>query len=656
MNGITIPIKNNDKFSDIYICPESEAPKLLQGERSRLFQIAGDETPEEDACFLHNVVMFKFENKKSFLTLEENSYYKDVFFSESENTPGLYVAYDSDDYIDTYFYRRFADGWREILENNPDIKTFQKLVHDKKDQKLKLCNWRFYQKEFKQYNLTQEYPASENHPLVKYVNELYKQNDMKFQKKCRYSYKVCSREEYLKDLFSNYLRNGHYKEVEQILSKNYFSKEVEEIIEQSVNARRNKYRMYKDDSYLYRHTNLQGKLKEMSFYERTEGEIGFATTAIVKTVAINQFKKFKELISKLVRETPHHRIINIVDAKNPQFVPLEISRVAIAEDKWTWAVTKEFTISWEGKEKTLKPGDQISISSREFGDWVITEIDEDYYNKEELKHGKLVWDPAGYHQLPVLSLEGHDWDFNKNSKATKDLFMEEIAKVITDEPLLNKEEMKTVLEQRMNKLLVFGYNPFLKDRFDALIQNSVNTWWDEGYRDELLEAAKHRLEKDVVFSEYFEKYLTQVNIESAAIHTNEFERICDELKEKFYIDRLKNEFKDIVPEAKDIEIYIENEKSIDTEYDFSKVVDAYIKETKNYQAAEMVSVWDKEMIKDYSDFLINKIKNDDRNVDKYYDKMLEIEKKHDLPAEFKQELEKVKDVYEDNIEDKDRKR
>lgn len=54
--------------------------------------------------------------------------------------------------------------------------------------------------------------------------------------------------------------------------------------------------------------------------------------------------------------------------------------------------------------------------------------------------------------------------------------------------------------------------------------------------------------------------------------------------------------------------------------------------------------------------MVEKIENDDRNVDKYYDKMLEIKKKHDLPAEFKQELEKVKDVYEDNIEDKDRKR
>ena len=59
------------------------------------------------------------------------------------------------------------------------------------------------------------------------------------------------------------------------------------------------------------------------------------------------------------------------------------------------------------------------------------------------------------------------------------------------------------------------------------------------------------------------------------------------------------------------------------------------------------------MIKDYSDFLINKIENDDRNADKYYDKMLEIEKKHDLPIEFKKELEKVKEVYEDKTGDKD---
>ena len=41
-------------------------------------------------------------------------------------------------------------------------------------------------------------------------------------------------------------------------------------------------------------------------------------------------------------------------------------------------------------------------------------------------------------------------------------------------------------------------------------------------------------------------------------------------------------------------------------------------------------------------FTINKIENNDRNADKYYDKMLEIEKKHDLPAEFKKELDLYK--------------
>lgn len=325
------------------------------------------------------------------------------------------------------------------------------------------------------------------------------------------------------------------------------------------------------------------------------------------------------------------------------------------EDEWDWAVTKEFKISWEGKEKTLKPGDRIHISERD-DEWFIKEIEECYYNREKLKQGKLVWDPQGYNLFPVWSMEFHDRDEKKYREIIKNSLLKETAKVITGEPFLNKEEMKSELECQLNKTLRFGRNPFFEDVFNSLIQNSVNTWWDGGYRDELLEATKHRLEKDVVFSEYFEKYLTQVNIESAAIHTNEFERICDELKEKFYIDRLKDEFKDIVPETKDVEIYIENEKSIDTEYDFNKVVDAYIKETKNYQAAEMVSVWDKEMIKDYSDFLINKIENYDRNVDKYYDKMLEIEKKHDLPAEFKQELEKVKDVYEDNIENKNHER
>lgn len=237
----------------------------------------------------------------------------------------------------------------------------------------------------------------------------------------------------------------------------------------------------------------------------------------------------------------------------------------------------------------------------------------------------------------------------------KNLILSEVVKMISGEPLLEKEEMKIILEKQVDGVLFDYYIPHTNNNSSK--QSLIDVWWNaKGGRNELLEATKHRLEKDAVLGEYFEKYLDQVRTESIFILANDFERICDELKEKYYIDRLKEEFKDIVPETKEIEMYIENEKSIDTEYDFSRVVDNYIKESKYYQAAEMVSIWDKEMVKDYSNFLIDKIENNDRNAEKYYDKMLEIEKKHNLPTEFKRELEKVKDVYENKIEEKGQER
>lgn len=237
----------------------------------------------------------------------------------------------------------------------------------------------------------------------------------------------------------------------------------------------------------------------------------------------------------------------------------------------------------------------------------------------------------------------------------KNLILSEVVKMISGEPLLEKEEMKIILEKQVDGVLFDYYIPHTNNNSSK--QSLIDVWWNaKGGRNELLEATKHRLEKDAVLGEYFEKYLDQVRTESIFILANDFERICDELKEKYYIDRLKEEFKDIVPETKEIEMYIENEKLIDTEYDFSRVIDNYIKESKYYQAAEMVSIWDKEMVKDYSNFLIDKIENNDRNAEKYYDKMLEIEKKHNLPTEFKRELEKVKDVYENKIEEKGQER
>lgn len=237
----------------------------------------------------------------------------------------------------------------------------------------------------------------------------------------------------------------------------------------------------------------------------------------------------------------------------------------------------------------------------------------------------------------------------------KNLILSEVVKMISGEPLLEKEEMKIILEKQVDGVLFDYYIPHTNNNSSK--QSLIDVWWNaKGGRNELLEATKHRLEKDAVLGEYFEKYLDQVRTESIFIIANDFERICDELKEKYYIDRLKEEFKDIVPETKEIEMYIENERSIDTEYDFSRAVDNYIKESKYYQAAEMVSIWDKEMVKDYSNFLIDKIENNDRNAEKYYDKMLEIEKKHNLPTKFKRELEKVKDVYENKIEEKGQER
>lgn len=650
----TIPIKGNDKISEVNVYSDDEAFKIFQEEEGRAYRIVNGETPEKGIEFIHNIVMFDFEgDKKCILSLKEDSYAVDSIFVKYEDDDNYY-AFNRYDYIDTYLARRIRDSWYDSMENDPDALASVKLIHSKKDEKLKLCDSVFCQKELDKHNLIQEYPVSDNHPLVKYVNEICKQNDLKFQEKVFYAYLACDREEYLESFFNNYFDNGHYKEVEQILNKNYFSKDVEKIIDQTIDERGGKIRMYRDDCYVYKHTNLQGKLQVVDHYEKMEKiELD---GKFVNMTANSLFNKFRNLMSEFSRkDIPNQRIVKGVNPEKPELWYFNIRAFALPEDEWDWAVTKEFKISWEGKEKTLKPGDRIHISERD-DEWFIKEIEECYYNREKLKQGKLVWDPQGYNLFPVWSMEFHDRNERKYREIIKNSLLKETAKVITGELFLNKEEMKSELECQLNKTLRFGRNPFFEDVFNSLIQNSVNTWWDEGYRDELLEAAKHRLEKDAVFSEYFEKYLTQVNIESAAIHANEFEKICDELKEKFYIDRLKDEFKDIVPETKDIEIYIENEKLIDTEYDFNKVVDTYIKETKNYQAAEMVSVWDKEMIKDYSDFLINKIENNDRNADKYYDKMLEIEKKHDLPIEFKKELEKVKDVYEDKTGDKEQER
>lgn len=50
------------------------------------------------------------------------------------------------------------------------------------------------------------------------------------------------------------------------------------------------------------------------------------------------------------------------------------------------------------------------------------------------------------------------------------------------------------------------------------------------------------------------------------------------------------EFKDIVPGSKDIVEFVEQEKLMEPDFDFSKTVDLYIKATKYYQATELVSI------------------------------------------------------------------
>lgn len=89
----------------------------------------------------------------------------------------------------------------------------------------------------------------------------------------------------------------------------------------------------------------------------------------------------------------------------------------------------------------------------------------------------------------------------------------------------------------------------------------------------------------------------------------------------------------IVPEiSKLLKGFANKEKLNDLNYDFAKPISLYIKWTKNYQAAELVSKWDEQMVNDYVNFVINKVKNKDPKSMEYYKQMESLENNHKLPT------------------------
>lgn len=236
----------------------------------------------------------------------------------------------------------------------------------------------------------------------------------------------------------------------------------------------------------------------------------------------------------------------------------------------------------------------------------------------------------------------------------KNLVLPELSKFSNGEKLLSKEEMLVLANKEKD---AYSEALELNDNFLEELYNfdeGVNSWWSSGVRDNLLEITKYKLEKDAVLSKHFEDYLEYLYLNNdyriSFFNNDWFNDTCEKFKELHYAERLVEEFKDIVPDSKDITELIEREELMDPYFDFSKTVDLYIKVTKYYQVAELVSVWDKQMVNDYADFVIEKINNKDPKFEKYYEQMHEIEKKNAIPNRYKEMLSKVDEVYDNQKE------
>lgn len=255
-----------------------------------------------------------------------------------------------------------------------------------------------------------------------------------------------------------------------------------------------------------------------------------------------------------------------------------------------------------------------------------------------------------------------EWD-NSENKATslemalegeknimKNIVLPELSKFSNGERLFSEYEMKLLADKETLTLSeVLDLNSeFLKKLYN--LNEGISNWWKNGIRNDLLEMTKYKLEKDAVLSKHFEDYVEYLYLNNdyriSFFDNNWFNETCEKFKELHYAERLVEEFKDIVPDSKDITELVEREELMDPDFDFSKTVDLYIKATKYYQAAELVSTWDKQMVNDYADFVIEKINNKDPKIEKYYEQMHEIEKKNAIPNRYKEILNKVDEVYD----------
>ena len=232
----------------------------------------------------------------------------------------------------------------------------------------------------------------------------------------------------------------------------------------------------------------------------------------------------------------------------------------------------------------------------------------------------------------------------------KNLVLPELSKFSNGERLFSEYEMELLADKEtLTFSEVLGLNSeFLKELYN--LNEGINSWWKNGARNDLLEMTKYKLEKDTVLSKHFEDYIEYLYLnneyEVSFRNNNWFNETCEKFKELHYAERLVEEFKDIVPDSKDIAEFVEQGKLMEPDFDFSKTVDLYIKATKYYQAAELVSTWDKQMVNDYADFVIEKINSKDPKFEKYYEQMHEIEKKNAIPDRYKEILSKVDEEYD----------
>ena len=243
-----------------------------------------------------------------------------------------------------------------------------------------------------------------------------------------------------------------------------------------------------------------------------------------------------------------------------------------------------------------------------------------------------------------------DLELEGKKNIMKSLITSELSKFSDGERLLSEHEMCALAAKdtlAFSHAFELNYKD-LEEFYD--FDREINIWWKKGIRDDLLEIAKYKLEKDAVLSKHFEDYLEYLYLNNdyriSFFDNNWFNETCEKFKELHYAERLVEEFKDIVPDSKDVAESVEQEKLMDPDFDFSKTVDLYIKATKYYQAAELVSTWDKQMVNDYADFVIEKINNKDPKFEKYYEQMHEIEKKNAIPNRYKEILSKVDEEYD----------